>query len=752
MVQFDNASWRRKHDGIDPNPARVPTPRRRYYPQTRQDVLDIVRDAEQMTTQVRACGSHWALSDAAVTDQFIVETQDPDGHPAPQLHGLNRTVYDVVGFPGCLSQAAIDFFDRQIVPRFDPSDPLINPFSPAPPPFYLYHVEAGTRIYELYCRLDEGDDGKHGSLAEKFQKYRGPWAMATLGGAGGQTIVGAISTGTHGGDVRLAPIADAVHAIHLIGPRQKEYWIERMLVDGNTPFPITDDNALGRQYAGIEISRDEDFFHAVLMSCGRMGIIYSIVLKVVRQYALHEVGGAKDTWTNVKQWITNPFDAHFSNRFLQAVVNPNAQPGNTSEHSCYTTVRNAEPLIRAMPSVSNPPAGRVERCGANAGNSAPLGQSNDLSTTICLHASAQDVHNALDNLISDAEIARDAALAAAIFTPPPLQNYLLALAAVLQLYIDGLEEFLQFDGTIGDFVASVLDWAAENRHDDVVRTINEFFLEFGNQPSDVHAISYAVMDTHNYLDRGCFTRGDSLEVFFGLTNPGLIPFVDAMFHRAAQVLSGSLTGRRAAFGGYASFRFTASSVALIAMQQISPTCSIEIAGLPTAGLQPFLAAVEADAVSFGARIHWGQRNNLSMIDVERMYHPFSNLLRWREALKRVSRNGRDATFSTPFTQGRGLEIVQPLIQSFAAAPIMVRAGADVNASWEAEDNPPGTQATLEVAQVGSQNAPAVLVLNGLRGNQVIRLAPGLWDIRLVVAYTLGGRSLEDQRIIRIRAV
>ncbi len=43
-------------------------------------------------------------------------------------------------------------------------------------------------------------------------------AMPTLGGSNGQTIAGAISTGTHGTDVKDRPIADAVAAIHRVGP------------------------------------------------------------------------------------------------------------------------------------------------------------------------------------------------------------------------------------------------------------------------------------------------------------------------------------------------------------------------------------------------------------------------------------------------------------------------------------------------------------------------------------------------------
>jgi hypothetical protein len=41
--------------------------------------------------------------------------------------------------------------------------------------------------------------------------------LETMGGSSGQTLAGAISTGTHGGDIFMGPLADCVLAIHLVG-------------------------------------------------------------------------------------------------------------------------------------------------------------------------------------------------------------------------------------------------------------------------------------------------------------------------------------------------------------------------------------------------------------------------------------------------------------------------------------------------------------------------------------------------------
>src|SRR5262245_15981895 len=54
------------------------------------------------------------------------------------------------------------YFVRQLVKKFDGLTP------PAPPgtgEIYLFHVESGMRIYELYAKLDDGAVGKgKGSL------------------------------------------------------------------------------------------------------------------------------------------------------------------------------------------------------------------------------------------------------------------------------------------------------------------------------------------------------------------------------------------------------------------------------------------------------------------------------------------------------------------------------------------------------------------------------------------------------------
>lgn len=64
MPTYDQRPWRRKGD--NPFTPIVELPQRHYYPDTLEDLMQIVQTAEAMPDRpaVRACGSHWALSTA----------------------------------------------------------------------------------------------------------------------------------------------------------------------------------------------------------------------------------------------------------------------------------------------------------------------------------------------------------------------------------------------------------------------------------------------------------------------------------------------------------------------------------------------------------------------------------------------------------------------------------------------------------------------------------------------------------------
>ena len=87
-------AWRRKHD--DPATPVVPSAPRTVYPRSLEELIEICSTRTPLE-KIHAAGSHWALSEAAVSDSVFVETHDPNNmHQA-----MGRTLYDVV--PPCLN-------------------------------------------------------------------------------------------------------------------------------------------------------------------------------------------------------------------------------------------------------------------------------------------------------------------------------------------------------------------------------------------------------------------------------------------------------------------------------------------------------------------------------------------------------------------------------------------------------------------------------------------------------------------------
>ena len=110
-------------------------------------------------------------------------------------------------------------------------------------------------------------------------------AMGALGGRNGQSLAGALSTSTHGGDWKEPPLPDFVRAIHLVTDGGRELWIER------SSEPITQDDRLQPVLAcaDTEIVRNDETFNAAIVACGRLGVIYAFVLEVRSAFRVVEV-------------------------------------------------------------------------------------------------------------------------------------------------------------------------------------------------------------------------------------------------------------------------------------------------------------------------------------------------------------------------------------------------------------------------------------------------------------------------------
>jgi FAD binding domain len=208
---------------------------RLFVPDSLPDLVNIVQRATQENHELRVFGSGWAFEDLAFTSQWLIN-----------LERLNKPLTQVI------DNALNDGWRQRVASGSQDT---------------LFHVEAGIKIAALNELLAASG-----------------LALPTLGGASGQGLAGAISTGTHGCDINQPPLPDLVMAMHLVSVDGQEYWIER------ESSPITEDFALSQviDCAEARIVRDDEIFNALLVSVGRFGIIYSYVLKVTRTFRLAE--------------------------------------------------------------------------------------------------------------------------------------------------------------------------------------------------------------------------------------------------------------------------------------------------------------------------------------------------------------------------------------------------------------------------------------------------------------------------------
>ncbi len=793
-------AWTRKHD--DPAIPIVPSASRIVYPRSLEELIEIC-SKRKSSERIHAAGSHWALSEAAISDSVFVETHDPNNmHQA-----MGRTLYDVVGVPGCLNEQFVTELAKQKVQPFDTLTVAENHG------LYPIHIETGKRIYQLYSELDWGDDNPHSLAVHLDQQmnnptYLGSWAFQTLGGAGGQTVFGALTTGTHGGDFRAQPIADSVMALHLVADGGKHYWIEpESLTVLNTR--LTDDQPLydlydQPQYGGpgnFKVIRNDDIFNSVLISVGRFGIVYSVVITAVRQYSLHHERRLT-TWQEVKSQISDPNSTLYTqndqtssppspNKYLQVVISVTPFENFTKNLAGVTKAWNV--ALATIPGTTEP-AGRPERRGAMvipfdttiqaprfefAGNSPPYSpdpampgtaRSPDFLGLACSNADFMDgvidvVTKEIETFVKTngtivgAAIGAVVAVATAVTGGIALAALAVLLAALLVilpvlatilLLLRSQAKPLRLGQVMNDLKNSLLNPAYPPGSPERIGGIAAWQAiaheAFSGQQfkRDSEAISFAAMDGKDYFEKSCSANTDSIEVFFDATDPMLTAYVDALL---AFEIGQEVALVPAAFVGYISMRFTGPTRALLGQQRFPLTCSVEISGLRdvtgVTNLINFATMLALDS-NFKGILHWGQRNESLRAHVQERFgdtfaNQSGNLHRWRNVLSTITQHGKLDGFSSAFTRRTGLEIVTPIIGNLSASGSTQ--SQMITIDWDCDQNPPATEISFQVTSPGGVQSSAVN--QPLVGQmQVAATESGVYSVSLVAAIDLVGERRE----------
>ena len=508
-------------------------------PESLADVVAIISEAEAANKRVHAFGSKWSFSDCAVTNDYVIDTKR-----------LNQ--------------------------ELQTEDRLIPALRPGQSPL-LYHVEAGITIRDLYLNLD-----------------RLGLALETMGGASGQSLAGAISTGTHGGDKTrktsggdepMPPLADSVLAIHLVGVGGTQYWIE--------PSPGITDPARLKARVVPDVDRqniiyDDATFNACLVSLGCMGVIYSVVLRVRKPYDLVETT-LGTTWGAFKRsapaYLNDP-----NNRFLQIVLNPYTTRNH--DNYCLLTTRSEADVTVAR-----------ERP----------------DTT---HATVHTVISMLRTME---------------FVNPGSIFTLLSHGALNGIH----DPNVPFERKMRNLVQGVLTYTPENRW-----ILIDFYSAFMNAqapPGTFQGSSYSVMDLGYHKEWAASRPGYSVELHFqSMDGNGRLPFADFIDALIATVNAATATF----FAGRIAIRFTGPTRASLGMQQWGQTCTVEISTVQDVrGLKELLTELFRLGFNRGALPHWGQQLDLGL-GVQGHGSLYRQYAQWRRVYAKMSDNFTTQTFET----------------------------------------------------------------------------------------------------------
>jgi FAD binding domain-containing protein len=177
---------------------------------------DLITQALAAQVRLRAAGAGWSLSDAAVTDGWLLNTQPLD-------------------------------FTFRLEPQVVSAEAQERAAS-------LRFVQCGLGVAQLSALL-----------------RREGQSLQTSGASNGQTLAGAISTGTHGAALDVGAVHDTVCGLHLIPDAARSLWLERASHPVVTPAFAA---ALG-----AELRRDDALFEAALVSFGGFGILHGLLIE-----------------------------------------------------------------------------------------------------------------------------------------------------------------------------------------------------------------------------------------------------------------------------------------------------------------------------------------------------------------------------------------------------------------------------------------------------------------------------------------
>ena len=180
--------------------------------------------------------------------------------------------------------------------------------------------------------------GNHISEINRFLEIRMERSLRTTGASNGQTLAGAVSTGTHGSAIDFGGIQDHVLGLHLITGPDRHVWLEP------ASSPVVSQGFLDG--LGAELLRDDALFAAALVGFGSFGVIHGLMIETAPRFLLEAHRARMDYTPGLRRAITtlefdeidlpDPASRPY---FFQMVLDP-----HTGERPAYVTTMYRRPF------------------------------------------------------------------------------------------------------------------------------------------------------------------------------------------------------------------------------------------------------------------------------------------------------------------------------------------------------------------------------------------------------------------------
>lgn len=200
------------------------------YKKTTENIQWLIKKAIENKLRFRPMGSGWSLSKVAVTNGGIINTKKM-----------------------CL---VARLGERMVAPQYLASGGSAD---------NLVFTQCGNTVVSI----------------NEFLEAKGK-SLRASGGSNGQTIIGALSTGTHGAAYQFGALSEFVMGLHVVVGPDRHVWLEPK------SRPVTTE-AFRKEKLGItESIIDDDLFYSALVSFGSFGFIHGVLIEVEPKFLLQQ--------------------------------------------------------------------------------------------------------------------------------------------------------------------------------------------------------------------------------------------------------------------------------------------------------------------------------------------------------------------------------------------------------------------------------------------------------------------------------